>query len=518
MEIYDSVTGVLRQSLSPADPAQKMKGSPDGSLLFCTHQPPSITSWDIQTGGLIHTLVPRFKVECIDISLEGHYLAYGLSQNSVKIWDITNRKEGTTVRDSSPASHLCWLKPEEELLIAKKVSVHIINVVSRQALVWFNMEDPICGVVYSQKFNNLAIVTTSEAMSTITIINPWTGKPLTYNAKQPLSYFTFSQATEELVCCTKTGPLESLIISTGFWRPLDSPTKITSICALPNRTLVVNTPDSFIQQLSLEDANLAVYPFDQGNTQSRQLAAHTLAVHPSDQGNILSIFPTGDNRTLLLELDKMSKLFTIYTREDTFDSTIVLCASHKHRVAVCYSESRMVKCLESRRFCYDPRSEWTVAIDCKPSLARISPDGSNVVTLHREGYSTCIDVRCMQTGVTQARRAFNLPLTLDITFDSETRFCFHHDRYRVSYDLTPLPGSTPPHQIQSIEPQPADEPPHMEQYHLDESHEWIVNGSKKICWIPPGYIKLGKATHCWAGRELVMVGQDGELRKLKFRS
>ena len=338
MEIYDSVTGVLRQSLSPADPARLIQGSPDGSMLFCTHQPPSITLWDIQTGGLIHTLAPGLKVECIAISLKGCYLAYGLSDSSIKIWDITNRKEETTVRYSSLAPHLCWLEPEEQLLIAKKVSAHIMDVVSGQDLRQFDVDDPICGVDYSQKLDKLAIVTTSEAKSTITIIklNCRTEKPLTYNLQQPLSYFTFSQASKELVCGTKTGQLDLFNISTRVWRQLDHPTKITSLCALPDGTLAANTTDSFIQQLSSENTN----------TQSRQPTDSTLAMYPFDQGN------------------------------------------------------------------------------------------------------------------TQSQQ-------LD---------------------------------------------------HLDESREWVVNGSRRICWIPPGYIRSGEATYCWAGRELVMVGQDGELRKLKFRS
>ena len=43
LDLYDSVTGVLRLSLNLADTAQDIRGSPDGSLLFCTHKTPSIT-------------------------------------------------------------------------------------------------------------------------------------------------------------------------------------------------------------------------------------------------------------------------------------------------------------------------------------------------------------------------------------------------------------------------------------------------------------------------------------------
>lgn len=52
--IYDSITGVLRLSLSPPQSIQMITGSPDGSILFCTHrESPSITLWDMQTGGLV---------------------------------------------------------------------------------------------------------------------------------------------------------------------------------------------------------------------------------------------------------------------------------------------------------------------------------------------------------------------------------------------------------------------------------------------------------------------------------
>ena len=53
---------------------------------------------------------------------------------------------------------------------------------------------------------------------------------------------------------------------------------------------------------------------------------------------------------------------------------------------------------------------------------------------------------------------------------------------------------------------------------LDETQEWVVSGSKKICWIPPGYIGSVQPSYHWIGHSLVMAGQDGVLRKLTFRS
>ena len=155
VEIYDSVTGVLRLSLSPPDPVQAMKGSPDGSILFCIHQPPSITLWDIQTGGLTHTLLPGFMVEDIAISPMGCYLAYVVSDSSLKIWDITNRKEGFTTRFGYPSCHLCWLEPEEQFAVAYGGSVKIMNVVSGEILRQFTIRIGIIrGVVYSQNLTS----------------------------------------------------------------------------------------------------------------------------------------------------------------------------------------------------------------------------------------------------------------------------------------------------------------------------------------------------------------------------
>ena len=52
---------------------------------------------------------------------------------------------------------------------------------------------------------------------------------------------------------------------------------------------------------------------------------------------------------------------------------------------------------------------------------------------------------------------------------------------------------------------------------VDDAYEWVVCGSQRVCWIPPGYIGLAQPSHCWAGLSLLMVGQDGMLRKLTFR-
>jgi WD40 repeat protein len=70
VNIYDAVTGVLQQSLSPSETVTKIQASPDGSTLFFAHSS-SVTMWDVQTGGLIHTFTTQLRVNDIAVSVSG---------------------------------------------------------------------------------------------------------------------------------------------------------------------------------------------------------------------------------------------------------------------------------------------------------------------------------------------------------------------------------------------------------------------------------------------------------------
>ena len=54
-------------------------------------------------------------------------------------------------------------------------------------------------------------------------------------------------------------------------------------------------------------------------------------------------------------------------------------------------------------------------------------------------------------------------------------------------------------------------------YNLDDTREWVTDPTKRICWIPPGYIGSDNDGHCWIGNVLFMAGHDGVLRRLIFR-
>ena len=516
MDIYDSVTGVLKLSLSQEHPVKVMRGSRDGSILFCTHPcSQSITSWDVQTGGLIHTFTLKWIVKDIAVSLEGHYLACSLSNGNVIFWEVANRVEGPTLMGSSRVTHLCWLMPEAQLVVAGLTSVRIWDVIDATILHSFQTQDSIYGAAYSRKLDRLAIVTSLGVESTITIIDPRAGTSLaSYSIRGWISCFAFSKTTEELVCGMKTHGLQLLNISTGAWEHFDHPATITSVSMLPNGTVVANVAGSGIQLLNLNE----------GSAISRQPITPALTMHAVDEDRILVIVPTSRDRVALLNLATMVQLLTIparKTRTIPTDRIVVLCASFGNRIAVHCFEELGKENLELWRFGHE-YPVWTTEIEGLPSIGRISPDGDRVVTFHDVLSRTCICIWSAENGRLLARqlRDYGSPARLlDVTFDSERKFYSHHDTCRVLYVIiSSLDSNGLSHSISRRGLLPAGDPLPKRQFYVDDSHEWVVSGSQRICWIPPGYIGSVRSSYCWVGSSLFMAGQDGALRKLTFEN
>lgn len=356
VDIYDSVTGVLRLSLSPADPIQAIKGSPDGSILFCAHKAPSITAWDIQTGGPIHTFVLERNPEDIAVSLKGRYLACRLSDGSAKIWEVADKMGGAAIWTTSPAASLCWLEPEERLAVSTGTSVCIWDIVAKRVIhnniVWC----PIKWMVYSQGTNRLATVASSAPGSAVTIFDVRTGAPAAlHRTRQTISSFTSSHTTPGLVCGMEAHGLWLLDIRKGSLKHLEYPDAITSVSCLQNGTVVANFASSGIRLLNL----------DGGHTPSQKPTISPLTVHALDQDKILAIFPTSSDYIVLLESASMSQLLEIpirNARPTPTDKFTILCASSQNRIAVRYFEEEERGFLQLWKFHHEAE-RWTVEVD-----------------------------------------------------------------------------------------------------------------------------------------------------------
>ena len=507
--IYDSVTGVLRQSLSLEDPAQAIRGSSDGSTLFCAHKTPSITAWDMQTGGLIHTFVLERNAKDIDISLKGHYLACGFFGVSVEVWDVPNKMEGAAIRTRSPAAHFCWLEPEEWLAVSTTASVCIKDVVAGTVLYSYTIRSPVHHMVYSRKFDQLATITSSTPGSAVTIIDPQTGTSTSHRTRQSLSCLSFSQAAEELVWGMETHGLQLFNIYTRRLKHIEYPDTVTSVSSLQNGTVVANFARSGIHLLSL----------DGEHTLARQPTISALSVHVYDEERIIAIFPTNRDHIVLLGPTTMSQVLKIPVRNPhptPIDRTPILCASQENLMAVHYFEEGDTGFLQLWRF-HEEVPRWTVEVDRVVELGRISPTAVRLVTLHTverlDLVRTHICVWNTHSGGLDGWLEYApLPHPFDVKFTSDTEFWLNYSAICKFYTIKPCGLINDDKQPRSLR-KGSQKRRYLD---IDDAHEWVVSGSKRVCWIPPGYIGSVQHSYCWVGCSLIMVGRDGTLRKLTF--
>ena len=503
VDIYDSVTGVPRLSLSLANPAQVMRGSPDGSMLFCAHETPSVTVWDMQTGGLIHTVhLPR-NAEDIALSSKGRYIACGLSDGTLEAREVANSMEATAIWSSSPVTRFCWLEPEERLAVSTRALVRIWDIVTGTLLRSFTIRYPADRMAYSQRFNQLAIIASSGPENAITIVNPQTGISTTSHwTHHKISCFAFSHVAKELVCGTEMHGLWLFDVLAQRLEHTEYPDTMTSVSCLQNGTVVAKFAGSGIQLLSL----------DGRHTPPQRPAVSALTVDVFDQDRIIAVLTAGRDHISLLELATMSQLHKIpvgNTSQTSTDHTAVLCASHKNLMVVYYFEEGGKRFLQLWRF-HEKVPRWTVEVDCVPETCRISPTAVRLMTRDTSNGMSRICVRNAQNGQVDAQlKCASAP---DIEFTSDAEFCSHHDGYRLSYSL----NSQGLGHFATVVPPSLVPPQERRYFDVDDAHEWVVSGLKKICWIPPGYIGLTPPSYCWVGYSLLMAGQDGILRKLTF--
>ena len=174
-----------------------------------------------------------------------------------------------------------------------------------------------------------------------------------------------------------------------------------------------------------------------------------------------------------------------------------------------------------------PLPKWTEAVDDDAPLSGLSPEHTRIVTAYSSPRQE-LRVKDVKDGGILA----SLPLVgydsleegkiYAITFDSENRFHLKIDgpglHVLIPHDIIPSPSGRYSHTITRGKPMFLSEPRATLPYTLDANCEWVLDtGSRKICWISPGDIRRSSGGHFWAGLSLVMVGEDGIVRKLTFK-
>ena len=548
MEIYDAITGVPQQSLSASEMVKKIQASPDGSTLFFAHSL-SVTMWDVQTGGLIHTFTTESQINDIAVSMVGDYVACGLIDGPVKFWNIRTKEEGKGCGDNQPVVTICWLSPQR-LAFTTEETLYICGVPTGKTLGLLSMPTSVWGMIYFGDSDEFLMGTLNHKWTSFETISHQ--RPKLFGGRRERMEFQrvhpgrrssacLEQLTsptlvdKEVACITSPSGVQLFNIESHNWTnkpPLLN--MATSVAVSLNRNLVVQTKDS-IQVFSLD-----VLTSDETHNDT-----HPPRIYPLGDDCICILQPTtGD--VALLELETMREL---HPHDDASSLGSLLpnqsLSARLPSVRGVAIQSRILAVMNAWKT-RTPLPGWALEGAREVLWRKFSPRHARIVTIYGQPQGEI----CVQEFVDG--KTGSLPLgdelekgeVYDLTFDSETRFNlkFKGPRWHVQipYDLVPPRRENPSvvltkgeplvltkggplvsaegEPLVSTEGEPVPLPQATLPYTLDANLEWVLDTeSRKICWIPPGNIRKGTDGYFWAGPSLVMVGDDGVVRKLAFK-
>jgi hypothetical protein len=558
VDVYDAVTFVPRQSLRAPEAVTKIQGSPDGSTLFFSHSY-SVTTWDMQTGGLTHTFTTQSRISDIAVSVMGDYIACGLSNGSVTFLNTHTKEEGKSFGIGQPAVTMYWLSPRE-LAVATRRTVYIHNIATGETLNNFSVRGHVWGMVCLGDEGGLLVgisqpgLGADQKLCFLRIVRPaaprpqapepfasiegrYLGEPepsaiskglgFVSGFQEPELHFTqplmhhgeLSSPTlvgEKIACITPPRGVRSFNTkSCGLTTnppPLDA---ATSVAVSLHRNLVAQTRDS-IQIFSLD-------VLKSGEARDDLRPSH---VYPLGEKHIVCLLQPNKNLTILnlgtlQELrpgDITPPLHWLFKKQPPS-----VRASFGRGFVAEFGASAVMQAWQSST----PLPEWTETADEDAPLSGLSPECTRVATFYSSPRQE-LRVKDATDGTILASLLLGdddlgAGKVYDVTFDSETRLHLKIDgpgprHVQISHDVITSPSGSHSHTITKGEPEHLSEPRTMPPYTLDANCEWVVDAkSRKICWISPGDVRRGDGGHFWAGLELVMVGDDGVVRKLSFK-
>ena len=537
INVYDAVTGVLKLSVNAPRQATKVESSSDGSILFCAHRRSrEITLWDMQTGGSINTFTTEFDIWDIAVSLTGKYLASCSSDGAFVFWEVGSRCGGSHFM-GEPVASICWLEPENQVALALKETVVVLEVTTGRTLHTFPVGKSVWGIAYSAIQHRLAVWLTSRIGSTIVIIDVRTRSTLVSSPPPTrVSCFAFDSDGDRVVCATETGHLLFFRISVSpiSWHEYPNHLgTIHSICHLPSGHLVAGLSNG-IQLLVTESTQAFGTSQDSG-------VSH---VYPLDNGRAICA-PSVDRKIVnLLDMGAVETLARYDVEPRVIGSSHmprILCASIDEGIAALYFQNSdgFTLRLVGIGSTFPERDQRLLG---PPISAALSPDGDRLIVIVDRGFTFIEkwelwlwrDLRPGAHGTYLCLYAQAGRPPGNVIFASETGF--------YTEDRCPLVSSAPPsgegkdevhhkdcYVRKNFKLEPGMDPDHISKlweeevlpahpYALDENMEWVVDArSRRVCWLPPGYLSGVANGHFFGGSSIVMAGKDGILRKLSFR-
>ena len=532
VNIYDAVTFVLQQTICPPETVTKIQYSSDGSTLFFAHSI-SVTMWDVQTGGLVHTFTIQSEINDIAVSTTGDHIACGSSDGSVASWNI-HTKEGRGFGNSQPVIAICWLS-SAELAVATQNSVYIANITLVRTSNSLSIPGHIWGMVYlgDNKFlvgTSLSGRRVGQELCSLEIIS-YQEPTRRWQSLEHLGQLKHQKTLQgeeppthlgQLIHPTHMGnkiscinlPSGVQLFDTKSHRWTNNPPLLDaaiSVAVSLNRNLVVQTKDS-----------IQIFSLDVLTTSKAHNDAHPSHIYPLGKKHIICFQPNRHPTLLELETlrelrrgDKCPQLKSLLRNKPPSACVSVGCG-----LVVEFGILVVMRAWQSGV----PLPEQTEATDRGASLSGLSPKRTRAVTVYGLPQQE-LRVKDAKNGTILAILSLEDDLATgevyDLTFDSETRFYLKIDgpelHVQVPHDIIASPSGRYSHTITRGEPVILPEPRATPSYSLDANCEWVLDAkSRKVCWMSPGNIRRGDGGHFWAGSSLVMVGDDGIVRKVTF--
>ena len=524
---YNAVTFALQLSICAPETVAKIRTSPDGSILFFAHSL-SVTMWDMQTGGLIHIFTTQSQINDIAVSTTGDHITCGLSDGSIAFWHTHSKEEGKGFGNGQPVVTTHWLS-HCALAVATQNTLYIHDIIVDETSDSFPIPGCVWGMVYLEERSEFLVGTLQlssgvgqEECSFVTV--RWTqqhglesGEPEQLQ-RQPLRHIGQLSSPmlvgEEIACIIPANGVQSFNTNSYKWaNNLPLLDAATSVAVSLNRNLVVQTKGS-IQIFSVD-----------------VLASHKAC----DDVSTSHVYPLGSNHVIcllqptrhlaLLELETLQELRphwgTSPLRPLLTNQSASAHASFGHGLVANFGVSVVAEAWQSGT----PLPKWTEAAEGMP-LYGWSPECTWVVTVYgsprRELHVKHVKDRITLAKLPLEDTDFGMGEVYDLIFDSETRFHLKVDgpgwHVQITYDVIASPSGSYSHTITKGELVHLLEPRATPPYTFDANCEWVIDAeSRKVCWISPGNVRRGNGGHFWAGLSLVMVGDDGVVRKLTFK-
>jgi hypothetical protein len=456
--VYDAVTFALRQSLRIPEPVTKVQGSPDDYTLFFAHSR-SVTMWDVQTGGLTHTFTVQSEITDIAVSTTGDHIACGSFDGSVTFWN-THTKERKRFGVDRPVVAILWFSPRK-LVVATQGIVYDHDIDTGKSLGTFPTSGRTWGLIRSPLGRDEYLVGVVESGERI----PWNSNFLRVTpskkekrlAPEHLERWSLTRLGEELSAPMVAGTVIACITPPRGVLSLDTQSQ-DSVGKPPPLDAATSVAVSLNRNLVAQtEDSIQIFSLDVLKVRGDRNSARSSHVYPLGGKHIISLLQPDQRLTILdlRTLQELSPYDDITSLRSQF--TNPASASFSRGPVAEFGVSAVIKAWRSGT----PLPGWAEAADEDPPLSGLSPDRTRVV---------------------------------------------------------PSPSGSHSHTITKGKAVPLSEPRAMPSYKIDADCEWVIDAkSRRICWVSPGNVRRGNGGHFWAGLELVMVGDDGVVRKISFR-